>query len=109
MQARERRVRVDLTRIRHAASTLANRHGLDGLSMHDLARALHIRTPSLYSHVGGLAEVKRLLAQETNWIAALGAAALDHSTSRVASPSSPLERPGVAQLFAKPDPAGPAG
>jgi AcrR family transcriptional regulator len=55
-------VKVDLTRIRQAASALANRHGLDRLSMNDLARALRIRTPSLYSHVGGLGEVKRMLA-----------------------------------------------
>lgn len=55
-------MKVDLTRIRQAASALANRHGIDGLSMNDLARALHIRTPSLYSHVGGIADVKRVLA-----------------------------------------------
>lgn len=55
-------MKVDLTRIRQAASALANQHGIDGLSMNDLARALGIRTPSLYSHVGGLGEVKRLLA-----------------------------------------------
>ena len=55
-------VKVDLTRIRQAASALANQHGIEGLSMNDLARALHIRTPSLYSHVGGIGEVKRVLA-----------------------------------------------
>ena len=55
-------MRVDLTRICEAASALANQHGIDGLSMTDLARALRIRTPSLYSHVAGLEEVKRMLA-----------------------------------------------
>lgn len=55
-------MKVNLTRICQAAGALANQHGIDGLSMNDLARALHIRTPSLYSHVGGIGEVKRVLA-----------------------------------------------
>ncbi len=55
-------MKVDLARIRHEAGALANRHGLDGLSMSDLAAALDIRTPSLYSHVAGVEEVKRHLA-----------------------------------------------
>lgn len=54
--------RVDLARIRQEASVLANRLGLDGLSMNDLAQALAIRPPSLYSHVSGIDDVKRLLA-----------------------------------------------
>lgn len=55
-------VKVDLARIRQEASALANRHGLDGLSMNALAETLNIRTPSLYSHVAGIDDVKRLLA-----------------------------------------------
>jgi AcrR family transcriptional regulator len=55
-------VKVDLERIRQEAAALANRYGLDGLSMSDLAQALNVRPPSLYSHVAGLADVKRLLA-----------------------------------------------
>lgn len=54
--------KVDLLRIRQAASALANLHGIDSLSMNDLARALRIRSPSLYSHVEGIGEVKRMLA-----------------------------------------------
>jgi AcrR family transcriptional regulator len=54
--------RVDLARIRQAACALANRHGIDGLSMNDLAQALNVRTPSLYSHVAGIDDVRRLLA-----------------------------------------------
>ena len=54
-------MKVDLNRIRHAACELANENGIEGLSMNDLARALKIRAPSLYSHVAGIAEVKRLL------------------------------------------------
>src|SRR5689334_1036927 len=55
-------MRVDQTRILEEAVALANRNGLDGLSMNDLAQALSVRTPSLYSHVKGLDEVKRMLA-----------------------------------------------
>ncbi len=55
-------MKIDLMRIRQKAAILANRHGLDDLSMNELARALNIRPPSLYSHVAGIADVKRLLA-----------------------------------------------
>ena len=55
-------IKVDLGRIQHEATALANRHGLDGLSMSDLADALNVRTPSLYSHVAGIGDVRRILA-----------------------------------------------
>lgn len=55
-------MKVSLARIRQEAGALANRHGVDGLSMNDLAGALNVRTPSLYSHVSGIGDVKRLLA-----------------------------------------------
>ena len=54
--------RVSLARIRTHAASLANRRGLDGLSMNELSQALNVRTPSLYSHVAGIADVKRQLA-----------------------------------------------
>lgn len=54
---------------------LANRRGLDRLSMSDLAAALEIRTPSLYSHVAGIDAVKRLLALD-------GLAALEAGAAR---------------------------
>jgi len=61
-------------RLLREATALVNRRGLDGLSMSDLAQALDIRTPSLYSHVKGLEDVKRLLAlhglAEMNTVAA---------------------------------------
>ena len=56
------KARVDRERVLVAASELANRHGLDQLSMSELALALGIRTPSLYTHVAGLSELHRLLA-----------------------------------------------
>jgi len=49
-------------RLLKEATTLVNRRGFDGLSMNDLAQALGVRTPSLYSHVKGIEDVKRLLA-----------------------------------------------
>lgn len=56
------RQRVDRERLIEAAAGIANRDGLDGLSMNALADALHVRPPSLYSHVEGIGDVKRLLA-----------------------------------------------
>jgi AcrR family transcriptional regulator len=67
--------RVDLARIIRSASSLANRHGIEGLSMNELAQALKIRTPSLYSHVEGIDDVKRLLALH-------GLADLDRAATR---------------------------
>ncbi len=62
------------TRLLKEATALVNRRGLDGLSMSDLAQALNVRTPSLYSHVAGLEDVKRLLA--LHGLAELNAAAM---------------------------------
>jgi AcrR family transcriptional regulator len=69
-------VKVDLGRIRQEASGLANRFGIDGLSMNALAEALNIRPPSLYAHVSGIGEVKRLLAIQ-------GLEELDRTATRV--------------------------
>ena len=55
-------MKIDLARVCEKAGVLANRNGLDGLSMSGLAEALNIRTPSLYSHVAGIADVRRRLA-----------------------------------------------
>jgi AcrR family transcriptional regulator len=81
---RHLRQRVDRERLIEAAAEIANRDGLDGLSMTALATALGVRTPSLYSHVEGIADVKRLLAlyglaliEEQLTRAALGKAAED--------------------------------
>lgn len=56
------RIRVDKQRLTEVAIELVNRNGLENLSMNELALALGVRTPSLYSHVEGLGAVKRLLA-----------------------------------------------
>jgi AcrR family transcriptional regulator len=49
-------------RLLRGATVLVNQRGLDDLSMSELAQALKVRTPTLYSHVAGIQEVKRLLA-----------------------------------------------
>lgn len=55
-------MKINVPRICAEAGALANEGGLEGLSMSGLAEALRIRTPSLYSHVAGIADVRRLLA-----------------------------------------------
>lgn len=55
-------MKIDVTRICAVAGALANRNGLEGLSMSGLAEALKVRPPSLYSHVAGIADVRRILA-----------------------------------------------
>ena len=62
MGSAKSRVRVDKQRLTEVAIELVNRNGLENLSMNELALALGVRTPSLYSHVDGLDAVKRLLA-----------------------------------------------
>ena len=62
-------------RLLKGATVLVNQRGLDELSMSDLAQALNVRTPTLYSHVAGLDDLKRLLALH-------GLAELDRAMSR---------------------------
>ena len=45
-----------------AAAAIADAEGLDAVTLARLAKALNVRTPSLYSHVGGLDDVRRRLA-----------------------------------------------
>ena len=50
------------TRLLKVATILVNQRGLDDLSMSELAQALNVRTPTLYSHITGIDDLKRLLA-----------------------------------------------
>lgn len=77
MAAVKMRMRVDKERLVEAAAQLVNRNGLESLSMNELALALGVRTPSLYSHVDGLDAVRRLLALR-------GLEALDRRIARAA-------------------------
>lgn len=82
--AEKTKARVSQERLVEAAADIANREGLEELSMTALASALGVRTPSLYSHVEGIEDVKRLLAlygleKFDRWLArsALGKASED--------------------------------
>jgi AcrR family transcriptional regulator len=63
------------TRLLKGATVLVNQRGLEELSMSELAQALNVRTPTLYSHVAGLDDLKRLLALH-------GLAELDRTMAR---------------------------
>jgi AcrR family transcriptional regulator len=56
------RAGLDSEAVVAAAAEMADADGLDNLRLADLARALGIRTPSLYAHVGGLEDLHRRLA-----------------------------------------------
>jgi len=56
--------KLGLTRqdVIEAAAEIADRDGLDALSLASVASALGVRSPSLYTHVEGLAGLRRQLA-----------------------------------------------
>lgn len=49
------------TKVVDAAVAVVDRDGLDGLALGRVAAELGVRTPSLYNHVGGLDDLRRLL------------------------------------------------
>jgi AcrR family transcriptional regulator len=66
-----RKVGLDRRQVIDAAAALADAEGLDSLSLARVAEALAVSSPSLYSHVDGLAALRRELALEAS--ARLGA------------------------------------
>jgi AcrR family transcriptional regulator len=56
------RVGLDHAAVVAAAAALADERGFSALTLADLAERLHVKTPSLYNHIQGLASVKRDLA-----------------------------------------------
>jgi AcrR family transcriptional regulator len=62
--ARRRRAGLDDRVILRAAEEIADREGLERLSLARLAERLGVRPPSLYNHVAGLDDVRRGLALE---------------------------------------------
>jgi AcrR family transcriptional regulator len=56
-----RKLGLTLEQIVEAATEIADRDGLDALSLASLASALGVRSPSLYNHVNGLAGLRRQL------------------------------------------------
>lgn len=53
---------LDTVAVVAAAAALSDAEGLDGLTLSRVADRVGVRTPSLYSHVGGLDDLRRLLA-----------------------------------------------
>jgi len=56
------RAGLDSARVVSAAAELVDAEGLDGLTLAALAQRLGVRPPSLYSHVGGLADLRARVA-----------------------------------------------
>lgn len=56
------RAGLDAEAVVAAAATLADEGGLEGLTLARLAQVLNVKTPSLYAHVGGLADLRVRLA-----------------------------------------------
>lgn len=56
------RAGLDIHIILNKAAALIDEQGLEQLSLGALAKALHIRTPSLYNHIAGLANLRVMLA-----------------------------------------------
>lgn len=52
---------VDKTAILTVAASIADRDGLDAITMKNLAQELGVQPPSLYNHIAGLAELKHEL------------------------------------------------
>ena len=56
------RVGIDRAQIVAAAAALADQHGLDALTLAQIAAQLGVRLPSLYNHIDGLPGLRRELA-----------------------------------------------
>lgn len=56
------RVGLDVNILLQHAAELANRHGLDHVTLAMLAQKLGIRSPSIYNHVNGLNDLRNKLA-----------------------------------------------
>lgn len=57
-----RKLGLTLEQVIDAAAEIADREGLETLSLASVASALGVRSPSLYNHVGGLGGMRRQLS-----------------------------------------------
>ena len=57
-----RKLGLTLDQVVEAAAEIADRDGLDALSLASVASTLGVRSPSLYNHVNGLAGLRRQLS-----------------------------------------------
>ena len=55
------RIGVDVDKITETAAKIANEAGYENITLKMIADELGIKTPSLYNHIDGLEDVKRLL------------------------------------------------
>jgi AcrR family transcriptional regulator len=70
---------LELDQVVAAAAAVADRDGIDGLTLAGVAATLDVRSPSLYSHVDGLAGLRRAVALDAaRRLGAEMAAAIDH-------------------------------
>lgn len=56
------KVGLDLASILEEAGILADQHGIEEVTLANLAKRLKIRPPSLYNHFGGLPDLRKKLA-----------------------------------------------
>jgi AcrR family transcriptional regulator len=93
-----RKVGLTLERVVETAAGIADRHGIEAMSLRVVADELGIKTPSLYNHVAGLPGLRRELA-----LYAAGQVGAIFSTEVVGeSPSEALHRLAVEyRRFAK--------
>lgn len=78
-----RKVGITLDGVVDAAAAIADRDGLDSVTLAKVAGALGVRSPSLYSHVEGLDGLRRQLAVR-------GAATLSQAFAEAAPASTPV-------------------
>jgi AcrR family transcriptional regulator len=71
---------LDQAAVVAAAADLADREGIEALTLTRLAAHLEVRPPSLYAHVDGLDDLRRLLALQTLHELAATLSAATHAT-----------------------------
>ncbi|HSD77814.1 MAG TPA: TetR-like C-terminal domain-containing protein, partial [Solirubrobacteraceae bacterium] len=71
---------LDAARVAAAAGDLADREGLDAVTLARVAASLGVRSPSLYHHVDGLAGLRRAVALDA--VGALAAALREAAVGR---------------------------
>lgn len=76
---------IDRERVLSAAAEIANRRGLDALTLAELAARLRIKPPSLYNHVAGLEGLRRELKLRA--LRLLGAAIAHAAIGRSGDPA----------------------
>ena len=88
-----RSVGLSLEQIVEAAAVLADRDGLDELSLASVAAGLGVKSPSLYNHVNGLTGLRRQLALHAS------AALTDEVTDAAKGLEGPAALRAIADRF----------